>query len=64
MLLHPVKDGLVNIRLPLLSEQLDGHKIKDANGSVPLNKTDLFQRAQKYDLKPFLSLTGIHILSE
>ncbi|CAF0867411.1 unnamed protein product [Adineta ricciae] len=47
MLLHSVNDDLIDIQLPLLSERLDGSKIKDVNNCVHLKKIDLLQRAQK-----------------
>ena len=47
MLLHPVNDDLIFIRLPSLTKTFDENKIKDANGFIVLRKMDLLQRAQK-----------------
>ncbi|CAF3843790.1 unnamed protein product [Adineta steineri] len=47
MLLHPINDDLINIRLPSFTEKFDENKIKDADGYIRLKKFDLLQRAQK-----------------
>ena len=47
MLLHPVNDDLVFIRLPSLTKTFDENKIKDVEGFIVLRKMDLLQRAQK-----------------
>ncbi|CAF4366722.1 unnamed protein product, partial [Adineta steineri] len=47
MLLHPINDELINIRLPSFTEKFDENKIKDADGYIRLKKFDLLQRAQK-----------------
>ena len=49
MLLHPVHDDLIRIRLPSLTKKFDDNKIKDADGCIVLNKIELLQRAQKYN---------------
>jgi ribosome biogenesis GTPase A len=48
MLLHPINDDLIRIRLPSLTKKFDENKIKDVDGCIVLNKIDLLQRAQKY----------------
>jgi len=48
MLLHPINDNLIHIRLPSLTKKFDENKIKEADGCIVLNKIDLLQRAQKY----------------
>jgi hypothetical protein len=48
MLLHPINDNLIHIRLPPLTNKFDGNKIKDVDGCIVLKKIDLLQRAQKY----------------
>jgi ribosome biogenesis GTPase A len=48
MLLHPINDDLIHIRLPSLTKKFDENKIKEADGCIVLNKIDLLQRAQKY----------------
>jgi ribosome biogenesis GTPase A len=48
MLLHPINDDLIHIRLPSLTKKFDENKIKDVDGCIVLNKIDLLQRAQKY----------------
>jgi hypothetical protein len=48
MLLHPINDDLIHIRLPSLTKKFDENKIKEADGCIILNKIDLLQRAQKY----------------
>ncbi|CAF2532518.1 unnamed protein product [Rotaria sp. Silwood2] len=47
MLLHPINDDLIHIRLPSLTKKFDENKIKDVDGCIVLKKTDLLQRAQK-----------------
>ncbi len=47
MLLHPINDDLIRIRLPSLTKKFDENKIKEADGCIVLNKIDLLQRAQK-----------------
>jgi hypothetical protein len=47
MLLHPIDNDLIRIRLPPLTKQFDESKIKEADGCIVLNKIDLLQRAQK-----------------
>ncbi|CAF3398891.1 unnamed protein product [Rotaria socialis] len=47
MLLHPVNDDLIYIRLPSLTKKFDENKIKDSDGCIVLRKIDLLQRAQK-----------------
>jgi hypothetical protein len=51
MLLHPINDDLIRIRLPSLTKKFDENKIKEADGCIVLNKIDLLQRAQKYPKK-------------
>ena len=48
MLLHPINNNLVRIRLPPITKKFDENKIKEADGCIVLNKIDLLQRAQKY----------------
>jgi hypothetical protein len=48
MLLHPINDDLIQIRLPSLTKKFDENKIKDVDGCILLRKIDLLQRAQKY----------------
>ncbi|CAF0871759.1 unnamed protein product [Rotaria sp. Silwood1] len=47
MLLHPINDDLIHIRLPSLTKKFDENKIKDVDGCIILKKIDLLQRAQK-----------------
>lgn len=48
MLLHPINDDLIKIRLPPLTKKFDENKIKDVDGCIGLTKIDLLQRAEKY----------------
>jgi hypothetical protein len=54
MLIHPINDNLIHIRLPSLTKKFNENKIKEADGCIILNKIDLLQRAQKYLKKFFL----------
>ncbi|CAF0802751.1 unnamed protein product [Rotaria sordida] len=51
MLLHPINDALIHIRLPSLTKKFDENKIKDTDGCIVLKKIDLLQRAQKCFMK-------------
>ena len=48
MLIHPINNDLIRIRLPPITQKFEENKIKDADGCIVLNKLDLLQRAQKY----------------
>jgi hypothetical protein len=62
MLLHPINDDLIRIRLPSLTKKFDENKIKEADGCIVLNKIDLLQRAQKYPKKkPIFFSINIHL---
>jgi len=54
MVIHPINDNLIHIRLPSLTKKFNENKIKEADGCIVLNKIDLLQRAQKYLKKFFL----------
>lgn len=49
MILHPIDDKLVKIRLPVLSKKIDENKIKDAHGRVELKKEEILRRAEKFE---------------
>ena len=51
MLLHPIHEDFIQIRLPSLTKKFDENKIKDVDGCIVLRKIDLLQRAQKYKRK-------------
>lgn len=48
MLLHPINNDLIRIKLPSITTKFEENKIKDTDGCIVLTKIDLLQRAQRY----------------